>query len=294
MSNKYQNEILDERERSWGPPMETHDRIAMGWTGLLKDKLKPGETLTGYEVAMMMVYLKLVRGVINPDDPDSLIDGNGYLEIAGLWQKDENEESIVKDPADFPIPESQNHHLKAVYNIELDTELAIEDVYDFVYQKLYGQDILEVEFIPDVSKRIGRIVVTYDKVIPFYIYPETRTLMDCLVCRKVDAQDVDRTDDRTEYPLTDDVLEDIFQALDSGAQCFMIVDNACAEYYEHVDFGNYGDYLSQSRLFLAIYSLIINPGMAPEGTVEITKEDLSWIQKTSLKGQYEAFLLTDN
>ena len=68
--------LLEERGKSWGNASATHARIAQVWSGILDTEVTAGQ------VALCMTGLKLVRGSINPDDPDSFDDGQGYLSIA--------------------------------------------------------------------------------------------------------------------------------------------------------------------------------------------------------------------
>lgn len=81
MSN-YENHILKDREKSYGNPVEMHERIAKIWSGILNVKVD------AYEVALCMAGLKLARATNNADDPDSLIDAHGYAEIAQIIQED--------------------------------------------------------------------------------------------------------------------------------------------------------------------------------------------------------------
>ena len=73
---EYENDILKDREKSYGDPIEMHNRIAKIWSAVLN------EPVTAYEVALCMAGLKLARATKNASDPDSLIDAHGYAEIA--------------------------------------------------------------------------------------------------------------------------------------------------------------------------------------------------------------------
>ena len=53
--------ILAEREESYGDAREMHESICRRWTGVLKEKLAPGASLTAYDVARMMAELKAAR-----------------------------------------------------------------------------------------------------------------------------------------------------------------------------------------------------------------------------------------
>ena len=82
---KYKNDILEQREKQWGDPFITHGRIGKVWTAIAKDILKEGAVIDAYHVALFMVGLKLIRATINPSDPDSLDDLDGYSELAQLF-----------------------------------------------------------------------------------------------------------------------------------------------------------------------------------------------------------------
>ena len=71
-------DLLMQRGNQWGDAIGTHVRIAQVWTGILDHKVEP------VQVALMMEGLKLVRASINPDDPDSFHDAQGYDRIAEL------------------------------------------------------------------------------------------------------------------------------------------------------------------------------------------------------------------
>ena len=71
--------LLEERGKDWGDPVDTHEAIALVWSGLLQRKLTA--EIEPHEVATMMSGLKLVRHTINPDNPDSLDDSDAYNEI---------------------------------------------------------------------------------------------------------------------------------------------------------------------------------------------------------------------
>ena len=71
-------ELLEQRGNQWGDAIGTHVRIAQVWSGILGHEVQP------VQVALMMEGLKLVRASINPDDPDSFHDAQGYSRIAEL------------------------------------------------------------------------------------------------------------------------------------------------------------------------------------------------------------------
>ena len=82
---KYKNDILEQREKQWGDPFINHGRIGEVWSAIAKDILKEGAVIDAYHVALFMVGLKLIRATINPSDPDSLDDLDGYSELAQLF-----------------------------------------------------------------------------------------------------------------------------------------------------------------------------------------------------------------
>lgn len=93
---EYENDILKDREKSYGNPIEMHNRIASIWSALLN---KP---VSAYEVALCMTGLKLARATKNASDPDSLIDAHGYTEIAQTIQADIDSIDVGDDQASVP------------------------------------------------------------------------------------------------------------------------------------------------------------------------------------------------
>ena len=71
-------DLLAQRGQQWGDAIGTHVRIAEVWSGILGHKVQP------VQVALMMEGLKLVRASINPTDPDSFADAQGYSRIGEL------------------------------------------------------------------------------------------------------------------------------------------------------------------------------------------------------------------
>ena len=72
--------ILKEREISYGDARESHERIARRWNAVLNQRLS--SDITGYDVARMMVELKLARLDNAGVHEDSLMDAANYLVIA--------------------------------------------------------------------------------------------------------------------------------------------------------------------------------------------------------------------
>lgn len=84
--NKVTESIIDEakrivggdRQNSYGHPYNDFSRTATMWSGLLSEKLAPGQTIKPEEVGMMMVLLKMSRHM-NKKKRDNLTDAHGYL-----------------------------------------------------------------------------------------------------------------------------------------------------------------------------------------------------------------------
>ncbi len=70
------DQLIEERAKSWGDPVATHARIAQVWSGIF------GREVTALQVSLCMEGLKLIRAEINPDDPDSFDDAQGYSKIS--------------------------------------------------------------------------------------------------------------------------------------------------------------------------------------------------------------------
>jgi hypothetical protein len=71
--------VYGERAKTYGHPKIDFSIIANIWTGLMKDKLREGEELDAYRVAVLMTGLKLARLVQSPQHTDSRIDTIGYM-----------------------------------------------------------------------------------------------------------------------------------------------------------------------------------------------------------------------
>lgn len=95
--SEYENDILKDREKSYGDPIQMHNRIAQIWSAILN---KP---VTAYEVALCMAGLKLARATKNASDPDSLIDAHGYTEIAQTIQADIDDQVHIDDQVGVPL-----------------------------------------------------------------------------------------------------------------------------------------------------------------------------------------------
>lgn len=90
--------ILQEAERiingprrdAYGPPLESFQAVARGWSEILRKKLK--EPITGHESALMMGWFKIVRES-NAHERDNLTDGCGYLALGdSVWNAEHPKE----------------------------------------------------------------------------------------------------------------------------------------------------------------------------------------------------------
>lgn len=68
--------INGDRNKDYGEPMENHQRIADGWSVILRKSVAP------HEVALCMAWLKIARLVNTPHHQDSYTDGAAYIALA--------------------------------------------------------------------------------------------------------------------------------------------------------------------------------------------------------------------
>lgn len=80
-----------DRNKSYGDPYDTHQRIANFWKEIL------GCEVTASQVALCMVGVKLARLVETPNHLDSFVDGAAYMAIAGEVYKEKNDEHTKTD-----------------------------------------------------------------------------------------------------------------------------------------------------------------------------------------------------
>lgn len=66
------------RQQNYGHPNQDFQRTAGMWTAFLAHKLKPGESITMEEMALMMGQLKMSRLASTPGHHDSIVDLIGY------------------------------------------------------------------------------------------------------------------------------------------------------------------------------------------------------------------------
>lgn len=70
--------ITGDRNVTYGSPVQNFKNIGEMWTTRLKHKLKDGETISGSDVADMMVLVKVARNIAQPKR-DNYTDGAGYF-----------------------------------------------------------------------------------------------------------------------------------------------------------------------------------------------------------------------
>ena len=68
-------EVIDERVRVYGDPVQTFVRIAQVWSGIAGFEIQPTS------VPLMMAGMKMVRAEVAPDYADNSDDIEGYLDI---------------------------------------------------------------------------------------------------------------------------------------------------------------------------------------------------------------------
>lgn len=73
--------ITGDRNHTYGEPTETFANIAAHWTIHLRHKLAPGAEITGVDVGLMMLLLKIARSMTNTKR-DSFVDMAGYAACA--------------------------------------------------------------------------------------------------------------------------------------------------------------------------------------------------------------------
>ena len=74
------------RKQAYGPVEESFEKIAQCWNAILGNKLKPEETISGVDVALLMIALKTVRHSVG-QSRDDLVDICGYAALAEILEK---------------------------------------------------------------------------------------------------------------------------------------------------------------------------------------------------------------
>lgn len=75
--------ICLDRQDIHGNPEDTHALIAEYWSTYLSQETQHNIALSNADVAIMMTLFKIARLQVNPHHSDNIIDGIGYLAIAG-------------------------------------------------------------------------------------------------------------------------------------------------------------------------------------------------------------------
>lgn len=71
--------ITGDRNKNYGSPTENFDTTAALWNAQMSHKLKPGESFTGTDVALLMIQLKMARLKTSPSNRDHYLDIAGYI-----------------------------------------------------------------------------------------------------------------------------------------------------------------------------------------------------------------------
>lgn len=135
-------ELLDEasqlihgdRNRTYGSPTENFENTAALWTIQLRNKLKTNETITGAEVALLMIHLKMAR-TINQPKRDNFLDVAGYAACGWEAAKASTEPRVLTPPR-YPGFASPN-------------EVLVQESIDSYLRRVQGTDETEDLRSPD-------------------------------------------------------------------------------------------------------------------------------------------------
>lgn len=83
--------ITGDRNKNYGSPTENFDTTAALWNAQLGHKLKPGESFTATDVALLMIQLKMARLKTSTSNRDHYLDIAGY--VACGWECQEVEDA---------------------------------------------------------------------------------------------------------------------------------------------------------------------------------------------------------
>lgn len=87
--------VMKDRNAEYAPPEQNFQRIADLWNTYLDGRTS---ALTPFDVAIMMVLVKVARTISSPHQIDHLVDGAGYFACAGDVMPDrENVGTVVGD-----------------------------------------------------------------------------------------------------------------------------------------------------------------------------------------------------
>lgn len=70
--------VTGSRGQTYGPPAPDHDAIGLAWTAVLSKHLD-GHVITGEQVALCLIGMKLVRESVGRHHRDNLVDLAGYV-----------------------------------------------------------------------------------------------------------------------------------------------------------------------------------------------------------------------
>lgn len=71
-----------ERAKDYGDKTENHERIAILWNVWLTERYGNAQCVEAYDVAIMMILMKISRLMHTPGHSDSHVDIAGYASIA--------------------------------------------------------------------------------------------------------------------------------------------------------------------------------------------------------------------
>lgn len=83
--------ICHQRHNIHGSAENTFGLIADYWSTFLSQKLGTAIFVTPAEVGIMMTLFKIARWQMNPDHQDNVLDGIGYLALAGELQDEDHD-----------------------------------------------------------------------------------------------------------------------------------------------------------------------------------------------------------
>lgn len=86
--------VLKNRQDIYGPPEDGFALIAALWSAYT------GHTLESYDVAAMMILLKVARIAANPRHEDSWTDAVGYAACGGELATGPREQDVFEDPGE--------------------------------------------------------------------------------------------------------------------------------------------------------------------------------------------------
>lgn len=104
------DEMIDRRVQVYGNPVETFERIAQVWSGIL------GHPVQSVEVPLMMAGMKMVRAQVMPDYSDNSDDIDGYMDIFRQLVGDDmiNARTVADFIAQkWPTPQDPSPHNQA-------------------------------------------------------------------------------------------------------------------------------------------------------------------------------------